>query len=98
MRKHGLGARWQWTSPTAANEEILRDRIKYLESRLADLEHRDFDNAAFRSTQGEKLELSQPFPSRSEAGTLENVQAESLDITAVPAKRKRRATYLDDLL
>jgi hypothetical protein len=98
MRKHGRRARRQWTSPTAANGDILRDRIKYIESRLADLERRGFDNAAFHSTQGEKLEPSQAFPSRSEAGTLENVQAESLDITAVPTKRKRPATYLDDPL
>jgi hypothetical protein len=85
MRKHGHGARCQRTSPTAANGNISRDRIKYFESRLADLERRDFDNAAFHGTQGEKLEPSQAFPSRSEARTLENVQAESLDM---PAKRE----------
>ena len=72
--------------------------MKYLESRLADLKRRGFDNAASHDTQGEKLEPSQAFPSRSEARTLENVQAESLGITAVPAKRKRPATYLDDPL
>ena len=96
MRKHGRGVRCQWTSPTAVNGDKSRGRIKYLESRLAVLESRGFDNTAFHGTQGEKLEPSQAFLSRSETGTLENVQAESLDITAVPAKRKRPATYLDD--
>jgi hypothetical protein len=89
MRKHGRGARCQRTSPIAANGDISRDHIKYLESRLADPERRDFDSAAFYGTQGENLEPFQAFPSRSEAGTLENVQAESLDITALPAKQKR---------
>ena len=84
MRKQGRRARCRWTSPTAANRDISRDRIKYLESRLADLERHGFDNAAFHGTQGEKLEPSQAFPSQSEARTLENVQAENLDITAVP--------------
>jgi hypothetical protein len=43
--------------PTAANEDISRDRVKYVESWLADLEHRGFDDAAFHGTQGENLEL-----------------------------------------
>jgi hypothetical protein len=71
--------------PIAANEDISRHRVKYLESWLADLEQRSFGNTAFHGTQDEKLELSQPFRSRSEAETLENAQAENLDITAVPA-------------
>jgi hypothetical protein len=58
MRKHGRGARCQRTSPIAANEDISRDRVKYLESWLADLEHRGFANTAFHGTQDEKLELS----------------------------------------
>jgi hypothetical protein len=69
MRKNGRGTRCQRTSPTAANGDISRDRIKCLESRLADLERRDLDNSAFCGTQGEnwnrpKLSRVGPKPER----------------------------------
>jgi hypothetical protein len=98
LRKHGREARCRWTSRSVGNGDIARDHIKYLESRIEELARREVDDPGSSSTQGENLETSPLSRTRPEAGNLDDGQANFLNISAVPAKRKRSASYLDDPL
>ena len=98
MRKHGRGARCRWTSRSGGNGDIAREHMKYLESRIEDLARRDVNHTACNIAQRECVEALEVSQRQPEARDLDIGRAKSVDIRAVPAKRKRSASYIGDHL